>query len=74
MALTGPFGFSANLLKMPDIRICSAFAASFARILAIHVKHNCGGPPETLGFLAPPPATEVNGLGKIKVNPALTLR
>ncbi|CAN7221765.1 hypothetical protein [Neorhizobium tomejilense] len=74
MALTGSFGFSANLLKMRNIGICSVFAANLNRILAIDVKHNCGGPPETPGFVGGWFATKVNALRKIEANPPLTSR
>ncbi|KAB1085740.1 hypothetical protein F4V91_04385 [Neorhizobium galegae] len=74
MALTGPFGFSANLPKMRNICICSAFVANLNRILAIDVKHNCGSSPEPLGFLGRALAKKVNVLGKIEANPSLTLR
>ncbi|MDQ0133276.1 hypothetical protein J2T08_001177 [Neorhizobium galegae] len=74
MALTGSFGFSANLPKMRNIRIFSAFVANLDRILAIDVKHNCGSPPETPGFVGRRFATKVNVKGKIKANPPLTSR
>jgi hypothetical protein len=74
MALTGSFGFSANLLKMRNIRICSVFVANLNRILAIDVKHNCGGAPETPGFVRRRFATKVNTSGKIEANPPLTSR